>query len=1040
MRRIASLVAAASCALAIAGTARAAAAPASAEASAGAVGSVPATAPARAATCAAPASVCDVPVARAFTLIRDGRPASLVVDEHDYAGVLMAARDLRRDLSEVSGAHTTIDVVRASASSLEHISHGARPLILIGTLGHSPLIDRLVRVGKLSVTGVEGRWEAYARAVVEAPVPGVPRALVLVGADKRGTIFAIYDLSRRMGVSPWVWWADVPVHRRANLFVAPGRITDAPVVRYRGIFLNDEEPALGSWARAKFGGLNHEFYARVFELILRLKANFLWPAMWSKSIYEDDPRSPALADEMGVVLGTSHHEPMMRAQEDWHRHGKGPWDYTRNAVRLRRFWREGIERMDHHESVVTIGMRGDGDKPMTQGTAIPLLERIVADQRRIIEEVTGRPASETPQVWALYKEVQDYYDRGMRVPDDVTLLFSDDNWGNLRRLPPLGRHRAGGYGIYYHFDYVGGPRSYKWLNTNQIERVWEQMELAHAYGADRLWIVNVGDLKPMEFPTEFFLDLAWNADAITPARLADYPRAWASEQFGAAHSSEIGELLTRYTQYNARRKPELIAPGTYSLVNFREAQRVAADYEALAARARALQRALPASERDAFFELVLFPIEACANLNELYVDDGLDELYAGQGRAATDTMARRVEALFRRDAELTREYHALAGGKWDHMMSQSHFGYVSWRDPPQNIMPAVRTIAVPERASLGVAVEGSRTAWPARPGESGEPGKPGKSALPPPTLPPLSPYGASSRYIDIFDRGATPFRFTATTAQPWLRVSRGSGVVTDQVRIEVHADWPSVPEGMHRVPIIVRGAGESVTVYADIVKRAISPEAARNPHCFVEANGYVAIEAAHYARAVDSDRAHWAEIASLGRTLSGMTVLPMTAPPADPGGVSPHLEYDVYLFDAGSLDISVTLAPTLNFTGGSGLRYAVSIDDETPRIVNIHAGESQALWAQWVSDNAIIEHTKLPVAAAGSHTVKIWMVDPGLDFERIVVAFRPLPRSYLGPPESRTAAELGPGPRVHQDVLSQSAAVGVRRARTDRRQHVVSGI
>ncbi|HEY2591573.1 MAG TPA: glycosyl hydrolase 115 family protein, partial [Steroidobacteraceae bacterium] len=673
-----------------------------------------------------------------------------------------------------------------------------------------------------------------------------------------------------------------------------------------------------------------------FELILRLKGNFLWPAMWSKSIYEDDPRSPALADEMGVVLGTSHHEPMMRAQEDWHRHGKGPWDYTGNAARLRQFWREGIERTDHFENVVTIGMRGDGDKPMTHGTAIPLLERIVADQRRIIEQVTGKPASETPQVWALYKEVQDYYDQGMKVPDDVTLLFSDDNWGNLRRLPPPERHRPGGYGIYYHFDYVGGPRSSKWLNTNQIERVWEQMELAHAYGADRLWIVNVGDLKPMEYPTEFFLDLAWNPDAFSLARLADYPRAWASEQFGAAHAGEIGEFLTRYTQYNARRKPELVGPTTYSLVNFREAQRVATDYHVLAERARAVGRALSPSYRDAYFELVLFPIEACANLNELYVDDGLDSLYAEQGRAATNTMARRVESLFQRDAELTREYHAVAGGKWDHMMSQSHFGYVGWHDPPQNIMPAVHTIAVPERAALGVAVEGSRTAWPNAARMAGEP-----------VLPPLSPFGASSRYIEIFNRGTAPFPFTVTAAPPWLRVSRRSGILTDQVHVEVSADWSSVREGTHRVPILVRGAGSSVTVSAEFVKRPTAPAVAADAHRFVEADGYVAIEAAHFARAVESDGVRWAEIPALGRTLSAMTVLPVMAPSRSPGGGSPHLEYDIYLFDAGPLDVDVTLAPTLDFTGRSGLRYAVSIDNDPPRIVNVHAGESQAQWAQW---------------------------------------------------------------------------------------------
>ncbi|MGH8217979.1 MAG: glycosyl hydrolase 115 family protein, partial [Steroidobacteraceae bacterium] len=814
---------------------------------------------------------------------------------------------------------------------------------------------------------------------------------------------------------PWVWWADVPVARHENLFITPGRATEAPVVRYRGIFLNDEEPALGGWARAKFGGLNHEFYAHVFELILRLKGNFLWPAMWGKSIYEDDPQSPALADEMGVVLGTSHHEPMMRAQEDWHRHGKGPWDYTRNAARLRQFWRQGIERMAHHESIVTIGMRGDGDKPMTQGTAIPLLERIVADQRRIIEQVTGKAASRTPQVWALYKEVQDYYDRGMRVPNDVTLLFSDDNWGNLRRLPPAGRHRAGGYGIYYHFDYVGGPRSYKWLNTNQIERVWEQMELANAYGADRLWIVNVGDLKPMEFPTQFFLDLAWNPDALTLARLRDYPRAWAAEQFGAAHAAEIGELLRRYTQYNARRKPELIGPDTYSLVNFHEAQRVASDYEALAARARAVERTLPRSDRDAYFELVLYPIEACANLNQLYVDDGLNRLYADQRRAATNTMARRVETLFQRDAELTREYHALAGGKWNHMMSQSHFGYVGWHDPPRNVMPAVRRIAVPERASLGVAVEGSRAAWP----KDGQEVTPARRATPAersqstqrgqpvgePILPALSPFGASPRYVEIFNRGSRPFAFTVTAAPPWLHISRRSGVLTDQLRVEISADWSSVPDGEHRVPILVRGAGDSVTVYAHVIKRLVAPEVRADAHRFVEADGYVAIEAAHYARAIDTDGVRWTEIPALGRTLSAMTVLPFTAPSGTLRSGSPHLDYDIYLFDPGPIDVAVTCAPTLDFTGGSGLRYAVSIDDEPPRIVNVHAGESQALWAQWVSDNANVEHITLQVARAGPHTLRLWMVDAGLDFERIVAAAHPLPRSDLGPPESRTLAQ-----------------------------------
>jgi hypothetical protein len=921
--------------------------------------------------------------ARPFPLIEAGRPAAILADASDYPGVRRAAGELRGDLSAVSGAAATLSLAREAEPSMPD-----RPLVIVGTLGHSRVVDRLVRLGKLNVSGASGRWEAYVRAVVDAPLPGIARALVLAGADKRGTIFAIYDLSRRIGVSPWTWWADVPVPRRTQVLISSERITDAPVVRYRGIFLNDEEPALGGWARERFGGLNHAFYERVFELILRLKGNFLWPAMWDKSIYEDDPASPALADEMGIVLGTSHHEPMMRAQADWHRHGSGPWDYTRNAVRLRQFWREGIERMGRRESVVTIGMRGDGDEPMTRGTAIALLERIVSDQRRIIEQVTGEPAARTPQVWALYKEVQDYYDRGMRVPDDVTLLFSDDNWGNLRRLPPPGSHRAGGYGIYYHFDYVGGPRSYKWLNTNQIERVWEQMELAHVHGADRLWIVNVGDLKPMELPTEFFLDLAWNPAALTVSRLRDYPRAWAAEQFGEAHAARIGELLTRYTQYNARRKPELVGPDTYSLVSFHEAERVVADYDSLAERARAVGRLLPAEDQDAYFELVRFPIEACANLNELYVDDGLNRLYAEQGRVATNVMAERVAALFRHDAELTSEYHSLAGGKWDRMMSQSHYGYTGWHDPPHDVMPTVRRIAVPEHAALGVAIEESRGAWP--------------GSRDPPRLPELSPFGPASRYIEVFDRGRRPFPFTVESSAPWLRVSRRSGIVTDQLRIEVSADWMAVPPGPHFVPITVRGAGTIVTITADVVSRSLDGETAA-PR-FMQADGYVAMEAAHASRRVDVQGVRWVEIPALGRTLSGMAVFPRTAPPHQLGE-APRLEYDVQLFEAGDVRVEVTLAPTLDFTGGSGLRYGVSIDDGPEQIVDAQEGQSPARWAEWVSNDANVRSTRYSVAAPGPHTVRIWSIDPGLVFERILVASQTPPRSYLGPPESRIEPE-----------------------------------
>jgi hypothetical protein len=925
--------------------------------------------------CDESASNCSKGVETRVALISGGKPAAILAADSDFPGVLRAARNLQSDLTSVSGSSVVL--------STAPLAPGSGTSIIVGTLGRNEVIDRLVREGKLDVGGVAGNWEAFVRQVVRKPWPGVESALVIAGADKRGTIFGIYDLSQRIGVSPWAWWADVPIARQANLSISAERFMDLPRVRYRGIFLNDEDPALLGWANMTFGGFNHRFYERVFELILRLKGNYLWPAMWGKALYDDDPESPVLADEMGVVIGTSHHEPLMRAHVEWERYGKGAWDYATNAERLRRFWREGIERMGRNESIVTIGMRGDGDKPMTKGTAVQLLERIVGDQRQIIADVTGRPASQTPQLWALYKEVQSYYDQGMSVPDDVTLLFCDDNWGNLRRLPAPGRKRAGGYGVYYHFDYVGGPRNYKWLNTNQIERTWEQMRLARYSGVDRIWIVNVGDLKPMEFPTEFFLDYAWNPEAFPVERVRDYPREWASRQFGDAQAAKIGELLTRYTQYNARRKPELLAPETYSLVDFREAERVVADYNGLVAEAIRVRDSLPAQYRDAYFQLVQFPIEASANLNELYVTVARNRLYAQQGRASANTIADRVVTLFARDEELTRQYHEdVAHGKWNHMMSQTHIGYTGWQQPVRNEMPTTRRIRLNRQAGLGVAIEGDMRAWPNGGAE--------------PQLSALTPFSAPSRYIDVFNRGVEPFAFTAKSSSPWVRVSQSSAQVSQDARLEVSVDWASAPVGDHRVPIVVEGAGRAVTVIAQVSN---SPPVA-GMHGYMEANGYVAIEAAHYARAVSSQGVQWEEVPALGRTLSSMTTVPSVMPNLQTDVDSPRLEYDVNLLEAGEIKLQVTLSPTLSFTGGDGLRYAVSVDDEQPQGVNIHAGDVEAQWPSWVANNANVQTTQHRIDRPGAHTVKIWAVDSGVVFQRIVVVTKALPVSYLGPPES----------------------------------------
>lgn len=638
--------------------------------------------------CEGPVAVCEGVSVTDFALIKGGKPATVYVAADAPKPVLRVADDFADDLERVSGVRPAV---------VHDLKGASGDVVIIAEAGHSPL--------SVEESGVEGKWEAYAQTVISRPEGG--KALVIVGADPRGAIYGTYDISAKMGVSPWYWWADVPVVKKSDLYVTAGYLSDAPKVKYRGFFINDEEPSFGGWGREKFGGINHDLYGHVFELELRLKGNYLWPAMWGKAFADDDPLNQQTAADYGIVMGTSHHEPMTRAQDEWHRHADGgvtggKWDYTTNAANLRTFWRGGIERMQAggFENVVTIGMRGDGDEPMSEGTATHLLEGIVADQRQIIADVTGKPVDETPQVWALYKEVQDYYDHGMKVPDDVTLLFSDDNWGQIRRLPDLGadpgKVRAGGYGVYYHFDYVGGPRNYKWLNSSQIEKTWQQMDLAWESGADRLWIVNVGDIKPLEFPLSFFMDMAWNPAAMTPQALQSYPAKWAGQQFGEAHAAEIGEILTRYSQYNARRKPELLDALTFSLDSYNEFGDAYLQYDLLDRATEAQQAKLPDVAQSSFFQLVQYPVFAGANLYDLYLTVARNRDFADQNDALANEMAAVAKSAFIEDQALSDKYNALSDGKWRHMMDQTHIGYTGWQQPDTQVMPQIVTLSNPK--------------------------------------------------------------------------------------------------------------------------------------------------------------------------------------------------------------------------------------------------------------------------------------------------------------------------------------------------------
>jgi hypothetical protein len=976
-----------------------------------------------------------------FALVASGAAAPLVVNttgDGEYAGVVRAVSDLRSDINKVTGVTPTV------ANS---VSSGTLP-VLIGTRHHSPIIDGLVTAGKLDATGLDGKWETWHTQIVSAPTTGVASALVIAGSDQRGTIYGIYDLSRQIGVSPWYFWDDVqPAHQDA-LYVLPGVHTlGQPAVKYRGFFINDEAPALDTWYRNYFatsnGVFKHDFYAKMFELLLRLRGNYLWPAVWGRAFDLDDTTNHATAQAYGIVMGTSHEAPMDRGIEEWNRRttqygGNGQWSFRTNADAIIKYWTAGIDRMvaGKFEDVVTVGMRGNGDTGLIDGTALPLMESILSTERNIIASETGLDPTAVPQVWTLYKEVLGYWDRGLRAPADVTIIFPDDNWGNMRALPNLSDSpRSGGYGVYYHFDYVGGSRNYKWVDTNLVPNIWEQLNLAYTYGVDRLWMVNGGDVKGNERPIQFFLDLAWSPETWTVDALDRWSRAFAQENFGSSQAATIASLLDSYERLQSRRKPELLnrlvsyatptdlakpvyngSSSPFSLVNYRELESVVDEWTQLRASAEAVNAGLGTGQQAAFYQLVLYPIAATENAYRLRLAGFRNKLYAAQGRASTYDWAAAAQARFADDQAMST-YHSqtLSGGKWKGFQTESKFGYggsyadSSWQSPAAGTdaiwpVPITTGVTLASGAGMGVAIDGSESYWTT-----------GTTSA----LPALSSYSTSpAPYLEVFSRGSASFSYTITPSVSWITVSNASGTIsttdTKEIRAEVSVNsGSSVPSGTTPVNLVVAGNGQTITVPLSVVKPA-----APTANTFVEAGGYVSMRADHTTALVAQNGVSWLTIPNIGRadpysTSVGLTPTPSTsARVATPGGATPHLEYDMTLYTTGTVRVWVYLSPRNNVLPtraieGEGLKYGISIDGETPQVVNIQtmtgsddAGMNNA-WGRNTGDNTARVYSSHTVSTAGKHALKFWMVDPTVVLQKVVVdTTGALRDSYLGPPES----------------------------------------
>ena len=877
------------------------------------------------------------------------------------------------------------------------------------------MIDKMVEEGRLDVSAVKGKWESFF-------IQTVGGNLVVAGSDKQGTIYGIYDISEKIGVSPWYWWADVPVRKSPSLYVAAGRyVQPSPKVKYRGIFINDEWPSFGGWASGKFGGLNSKMYAHLFELLLRLKANYFWPAMWATAFNEDDPENPVLADRYGIIMGTSHHEPMMRAHKEYtkRREEVGAWDYATNKKNLDKFFRDGLERNKRFDNLITIGMRGDGDVAMGKGDDeenMKVLRDVVAGQRQIIKEVYGKDPSEVPQLWAIFTEVQRYYDKGFTVPDDVLPLFCDNNWGYIRRCGPLKeKNRKGGMGLYYHIDMNGGPCNDRWINTSPIPKLREQFNLAYQTGIDDLWIVNVGDLKPKELPIDFIMRYAWNPNAISANQVDEYTLEWAAQNFGDELAEDVADIVTKYPKYNLWRKAEVQTPNIFSVVNHKESDNVERLWKDLEEKAEAVKARVPEEARDAYFQLVYYPAVASSGIARIYLATGKNHLYAQQGRLLANDYARMAKALYERDQRLTRYYNdTLSNGKWKNMMSDIHIGYTTWSMPEKAILPEQRMVTPQDSPAMGVSVEGSEVTE-----------REGKLELPV-----FDSLLDQSYYVDIFNRGKGGFDYAVTASEPWVKISQAKGTVTEESRIMVSVDWETLPKGTHEVQLTIKSGKVSVPVALRAVKGQ-EPET-DEPYFGNLSGSEFSIPAYLYNKNVSGKDATWIVLPDLGRSEACMGISPVTAASASPAD-APRLEYQVLLPDTGTVSLCLGILPVQDVYPERGLRLAVGLDEETPQVLDARQGFHDE-FKEYTSENLakspnlkplprqdtsvkligkgqprrteVFDNQrwltmKLNVKKAGMHTLKVFMIDPEIVLERIVVNPDNQHPSYFGAPAVR---------------------------------------
>lgn len=935
-----------------------------------------------------------------FPLCVGGKACDIYIDSSDFEVVKKVSSLFAEDVERVTGHQNRVDSKRTPEG---------KAVMVIGTLGHNRFIDELVEQGKLDIATIRNGWEQYLIQTVDNPAKDVSRALVIAGCDRRGTAYGTFALSEAIGVSPLYWWADVPVMQQKALYVRALRyVSKAPSVKYRGIFINDEGWGITPWAAKTFdrelGDIGPKTYAKICELLLRMKANMLAPAMHPGSgAFNKYPENKIVADSYAIVMTSSHCEPLLfNNVSEWHKETMGEWNYMTNKAGINKQLDKRIAENGKYENFYTLAMRGIHDAGLVgvpKDKEVSVVEEVIKDQREILSKHIPENIDSIPQLFVPYKEVMDIYERGLKVPEYVTLVWPDDNWGYMKRLSNKEEQkRKGEAGVYYHISYCGEPHDYLWLNTTPPTLIYEEMRKAYDTGAKRYWLLNVGDIKPGELGMKFFMDMAWDVNRFNMDTAYEFNTDYLTSIFGEQYRNDLKDIIDTYYLLGFQHKPEAMGWGyvwnnyrdrervvdtDFSFVNYNEAENRMKEYDRIAAKAQKMLHALPEAYQAAFYELVYYPVKGADLMNKKMLTAQKSRWYARQRRAATNECAEQAKIYHDSLTYYTDRYNSLLDGKWNHMMAVSP----GWMGEYQK-MPPVDTCAAAQDADMQVFIPGQDCTV-------------GVSSVN--VLPTVNPYINKDLFIELYNRGSQPFVWKATPKASWIKLNKHSGQTALQERIGVSVDWQNVPKGERITGEIEITSGDKIEKVYLPVFNPQSPTREELKGLYVEDNGCISINAGAFHRKKEPNEIKIRTVKGLGYENTCVQLGEATQAVQEMWFTdrTPRAEYDFYTFNGGRATVYVYALPVFPIDSKHDTRFGIMVDDGMVQWLTTSAKEYSSQWRLNVFRNSAVSMMTVNIGRPGKHTFKLLCADPGMIIQKIVIDFGGMKRSYLGPNVTR---------------------------------------